>query len=120
MKKAYNEIWIENLHIQRICEGWLNKKLITSEQNDLAKVTFPQDFYLPGIFVQIGLFLFAIMGCSFFTGFISFFFIKSNSNTFIPVSLLSAIVFIFFFYLIKSLVSLDFNQQNSYLCALFF
>ncbi|MCE7040531.1 hypothetical protein [Dyadobacter sp. CY312] len=95
MKKPYNEIWIENLQVQRICEGWLSKKLITPQQNDLAKIAFPQDFYLPGIFVRIGLFIFAMMGCSFFTGFISLFFIKSNSNTFIPVSLLSAIVFSF-------------------------
>jgi hypothetical protein len=102
MKKAYNELWVENFHIQKVSESWLQKKLITSDQNNLIKVTFPQEFYLPGIFVRIGLFIFGMMGCSFFTGFISMFFSNGAGNPFLIPSLFSSLVFIYFLeFLIK-------------------
>jgi hypothetical protein len=102
MKKAYNENWVENLHTQLLTKDWLKEKLITSEQYDIIKKAYPHDFYLPGVFVRIGLFIFAIMGCLFFTGFLSVFFIEGFNKAYVPISVFSSITFFFFLeFLIK-------------------
>ena len=73
MKKAYNETWVENLHVQRQAAAWKSKNLLTGEQEEEVKAHFGEKFYRPGIFVKIGLFLFAVVACSFFVGFLSLF-----------------------------------------------
>ncbi|WAC13641.1 hypothetical protein [Dyadobacter pollutisoli] len=104
MKKAYNENWIENLHIQQTASAWLSKNLLTKEQYEQVKALFPEQFYRPGIFVKIGLFFFATIACSFFVGFVSIFFIDSGSEIgFSFLSLICAVCFtVFLEYLIKN------------------
>ena len=102
MKKAYNETWIDNLAIQQTAENWRSKKLITDEQFSSVKAIFPENFYRPGLFVKIGLFIFACIACSFFTGFISLFILDAGDKAFSVVSILCCISFTLFLeYLIK-------------------
>jgi hypothetical protein len=104
MKKAYNENWIENLHIQQTASAWLSKNLLTIEQYEQVKSSFPEQFYRPGIFVKVGLFCFALIACSFFGGFLSIFFFGNGSEVgFSFLSLVCSGCFIFFLeYLIKN------------------
>jgi hypothetical protein len=81
MKKAYNQSWVENLKIQETASYWLSKNLISADQLSKIKVAFPEHFYRPGIFVKIGLFLFAIIACSFFAGFTSIFLSGDGSDS---------------------------------------
>ncbi|CAG4998886.1 hypothetical protein DYBT9275_02101 [Dyadobacter sp. CECT 9275] len=81
MKKAYNITWIRNLYIQEISDNWHASKLLTDDQLKAVKESFPEEFYRPGIFVKIGLFIFTIVACSFFTGFLSIFFLSVESQT---------------------------------------
>ncbi|MCF2488820.1 hypothetical protein [Dyadobacter sp. CY347] len=104
MKKAYNETWIENLHILNKAEHWSAKKLLTKEQLEQVEKAFPQHFYRPGIFVKIGLFIFTLIACSFASGFISMFIIGDGGQQNISIiSLFCMTGFIFFLeFLIKS------------------
>lgn len=96
MKKAYNETWIENLHIQRQAAEWQTKNLLTAEQKDEVKAQFPESFYRPGIFVKIGLFCFATVACSFFVGFLSLFIYDTGSEIgFSTLSIICCACFLF-------------------------
>lgn len=96
MKKAYNETWIENLHIQQQATEWKSKNLLTGEQEAEASNQFPEQFYRPGLFVKIGLFCFAVVACSFFVGFLSLFIYDTGSEVgFSTLSLLCCACFVF-------------------------
>jgi hypothetical protein len=81
MKKAYNQTWVENLHLQRQASEWKSRNLLTEEQEAQVKELFPEKFYRPGIFVKIGLFCFAVVATSFFVGFLSLFLFNTGSET---------------------------------------
>lgn len=80
MKKPYNETWIANLNVQNTGRTWLKKKLITSTQFEQITKDFHESFYKPGIFVKTGLFLFTLLAGSFFSGFISLFFLENSTD----------------------------------------
>ncbi|GLU52440.1 hypothetical protein [Dyadobacter frigoris] len=96
MKKPYNETWIINLNIQNISQSWLKKNLITLKQLEQITTDFPESFYKPGIFVKTGLFLFTILAGSFFSGFISLFFLENSTDKiFTVISIVCAICYFF-------------------------
>ena len=95
MKKAYNETWVTNLAVEQTAACWLSKRLISEEQFASVKENFPNNFYRPGQFIKIGLFLFACIACSFFTGLLSLMLMDSGQYTYIPICLLSFAGFIF-------------------------
>jgi hypothetical protein len=96
MKKAYNETWVQNLEIQRMSRSWQEKNLLTTAQFEQVKTNFPESFYRPGIFVKIGLFLFTLVAGSFFSGFISLFFLdKGGEETLAAMSILCSACFFF-------------------------
>jgi hypothetical protein len=103
MKKAYNEIWVENLHVQNQAAEWKSKNLLTGDQEEQVKTSFPEKFYRPGIFIKIGLFLFGVVACSFLVGFLSLFIYGNGSEVgFSMLSLICCVCFIFFLeFLIK-------------------
>jgi len=118
MKKAYTQTWIENLAIQETSENWHFKNLITDEQLTSIKASFPEEFYRPGLFVKIGLFLFACIACSFFTGFISLFILDAGDKAFSLVSFLCFICFTFSLeYLIKDRKLFHSGVDNALLYA---
>jgi uncharacterized membrane protein YgcG len=96
MNKAYNSEWVRNIRLQDIAESWLGKKLISSDQLSSIKGAFPENFYRPGIFVKIGLFIFGTIACSFCSGFLSLFILAGfeGDGGISAVSILSAIGFI--------------------------
>ena len=104
MKKAYNQTWVENLYVHRQAAAWKSKNLLTSEQEEEVKAYFAEKFYRPGIFVKIGLFLFAVVACSFFVGFLSLFIYDTSSEVgFSTLSLICCACFVFTLeYLIKT------------------
>lgn len=104
MKKAYNQTWVENLHIQHQAAAWRSKNLLSPDQEEQVKTLFPEQFYRPGIFVKIGLFLFGVVASSFFVGFLSLFIYDTSSEIgFSTLSLLCCACFVFFLeYLIKT------------------
>ncbi|MBE9463110.1 hypothetical protein ACFP1I_27505 [Dyadobacter subterraneus] len=96
MKKAYNELWITNLNIQNISRSWHRKNLITTKQLEQITIDFPEAFYKPGIFVKTGLFLFTILAGSFFSGFISLFFLENSTDKiFTVISIVCAVSYFF-------------------------
>ncbi|TDE17401.1 hypothetical protein [Dyadobacter psychrotolerans] len=102
MKKGYNETWVDNLAIERIAKSWLSDGLISAEQFSSVEENFPHNFYRPGLFVRIGLFLFACIACSFFSGFLSLMLYETGKYSYVPITLLSFSGFVFMLnYLIK-------------------
>ncbi|MET7259534.1 hypothetical protein [Dyadobacter fermentans] len=96
MKKAYNQTWVENLYVHRQAAAWKSKNLLTSEQEEEVKAHFAEKFYRPGIFVKIGLFLFGVVACSFFVGFLSLFIYDTSSEIgFSTLSLICCACFVF-------------------------
>lgn len=104
MKKAYNNTWVENLHLQRQAAEWKYRNLLTDDQEAQVKELFPEKFYRPGIFVKIGLFCFAVVATSFFVGFLSLFLFDTGSEvSFSVLSMICCACFFFFLeYLIKT------------------
>ncbi|SEJ81202.1 hypothetical protein SAMN05216327_12154 [Dyadobacter sp. SG02] len=102
MKKAYNQTWVENLHLQRQAAEWKYRNLLTEEQETQVKELFPEKFYRPGIFVKIGLFCFAVVATSFFVGFLSLFLLDASSE--IGFSTLSLICCACFFFVLEYLI----------------
>lgn len=104
MKKAYNNTWVENLHLQRQAAEWKSRNLLTEEQEQQVKELFPEKFYRPGIFIKIGLFCFAVVATSFFVGFLSLFLYDTGSELgFSTLSLICCGCFVFSLeYLIKT------------------
>ena len=104
MKKAYNKTWVENLYVQRQAAVWKSKNLLTGQQEEEVKAQFAEKFYRPGIFIKIGLFLFGVVACSFFVGFLSLFTFDTRSETgFSTLSLICCACFVFTLeYLIKT------------------
>lgn len=96
MKKAYNTEWVRNIGIHQIAESWLRKKLITSDQLVSIRNMYPENFYRPGVFVKIGLFIFGTIACSFFSGFLSLFILAGadGDGGLSVISICSAIGFI--------------------------
>ncbi len=96
MKHPYNIEWIKNVRIQQTAEHWFNKKLITENQLMTVKTTLTGHFYNPGIFVKVGLFIFALVACSFFCAFLSLFIPNSSAGdtSICWISIISAIGFI--------------------------
>lgn len=96
MKKAYNETWVENLYIQQQVADWKFRNLVTPGQEQQIASAFPEHFYRPGIFVKIGLFIFAVVACSFFVSFLSLFLYDTGSDIgFSTLSLLCSGCFFF-------------------------
>ncbi|SDD79681.1 hypothetical protein SAMN04487996_102210 [Dyadobacter soli] len=102
MKKAYNETWVENLHLQRLAAEWTSKNLLTADQEAQVKELFPEKFYRPGLFVKIGLFCFAVVATSFFVGFLSLFIYDTGSD--LGFSTLSLICCGCFFFVLEYLI----------------
>ncbi|WP_353720636.1 hypothetical protein [Dyadobacter sp. 676] len=104
MIKAYNQTWVENLHIQRRASEWKSKNLLTADQEEQVKALLPEKFYRPGIFVKIGLFFFAVIACSFFAGLLSLFVGDTGSDvSFSTASLICCACFLFYLeYLIRT------------------
>jgi len=104
MKKAYNQTWVENLHLQRQAAEWKSRNLLTEDQEAQVKELFPEKFYRPGIFVKIGLFCFAVVATCFFVGFLSLFTYDTSSEIgFSTLSIICCACFVFVLeYLIKT------------------
>ncbi len=103
MKKLYNPEWIQNLEIIRLADSWFEKKLISESQLIGIKAGFSVPFYNPGIFVKIGLFLFTLVACSFFGGFLSMFFLGMSDGDG-PLSLLSIVAGCAFIFVLELLI----------------
>ncbi|NIJ53667.1 hypothetical protein [Dyadobacter arcticus] len=119
MKKAYNLHWIENLYISQVSSRWRAKNLLTPEQEAQIKVEFPEEFYRPGIFVKIGLFIFATIACSFFVGFISIFFLEAGGDdAFSFLSMIACVCYLISLeYLIKNRKLFHSGVDNALLYA---
>lgn len=118
MKRAYKETWVENLALQQIAENWFSQNIITKEQFEKTKINFPENFYRPGIFVKIGLFLFACIACAFFIGVMSLFIIDAANNVFSVVSIFCCACFVFFLeYLIRERMLFHSGVDNALLYA---
>ncbi|MBA4849157.1 hypothetical protein [Emticicia sp. BO119] len=71
MKKAYNEIWVDNIDNQDLIKEWYEEKVLSEEQYEAAKKMFPVEFYQPNIFIEFGLFIFTNVAISSTFGFSS-------------------------------------------------
>jgi hypothetical protein len=96
MNKAYNPEWVRNIRVQQAIQSWFGKKMLSAEQTNLAKAAYPENFYRPGIFVKIGLFIFATVACLFASGFLSMFILGASNGeaSVCLVSIISAVGFI--------------------------
>lgn len=101
MKKAYNEIWVNNIDNQVIIDDWHTQKLLSDEQLDSSKKVFPVGFNRSNIFVKIGLFLFTTIVVSASIGFLSLFLVEFISNSNIGSSILALIYAGIFFYFLE-------------------
>ena len=89
MKKAYNEVWVDNIDNQQIIKEWHEEKMLSSEQYIEAKQQFPVGFYQPNIFVEIGLFLFTNIAVSATFGFLAITFFSALLDTSLGFSAVS-------------------------------
>ncbi|TGE05261.1 hypothetical protein [Hymenobacter fodinae] len=62
--KAYNPAWAQHEAMHAATARWFRRGLLTSEQQQAIQTAYPLDFYRPGLFLRIGLFIFAYIGAS--------------------------------------------------------
>jgi hypothetical protein len=105
MKKAYNEIWVENIDNQVFIKNWHKQKMLNDEQFEIAQTLFPVEFHRSNIFIKVGLFLFTNIVASAGIGFVSIFFAsffsESTQNFAIICLIYSGIFFYFLEFFIK-------------------
>lgn len=101
MKKAFNEITVDNIESQNILSTWHFEKLITTEQLEHANSIFPVDFYKTNIFVKIGLFLFTQMVATASISFLSIFLIPLLGDSKIGIGILSLLSAVLFFFVLE-------------------
>lgn len=92
MIKAYNEQWIYNREVLAQAERWHRQQLISDNQMEAIRNTYPVEFRQTNGFLEIGLFLFttvAILACYLLPA--SMFSIFSVSTTYALFNILSGI-----------------------------
>lgn len=57
---AYNKTGLDNIQILNKAKSWFQQRLLSKEQFEVVENQFENSFYMPNIFVKIGLFLFTI------------------------------------------------------------
>ncbi len=98
MKKAYNELWVNNKDSQNTLQNWHLNNLLTAEQYEASKLDFPVGFNRSTIFVKIGLFIFTNIVVSAISSFVFLFFssLIGDSQTGIGIlALVSAAIFLY-------------------------
>ncbi|SHK01246.1 hypothetical protein [Hymenobacter psychrotolerans] len=60
--KAYNPAWPLHEAMHAAASRWRRRSLLTPEQQLAIQAAYPLDFYRPGLFLRIGLFIFACIG----------------------------------------------------------
>ena len=68
---VYNSKWLDNLRIKQEAADYFKKKWIDAAQFELIKNAHPESFYIPNIFIRIGLFIFAVILISAILGLLS-------------------------------------------------
>jgi hypothetical protein len=86
--KAYNPIWAYHEAMRAAAARWHRRKLLTNEQQQTIRVAYPLDFYRPGLFLRIGLFIFACIGASGMVGMMA---LITQFNHFKPLAFVAAI-----------------------------
>lgn len=69
--KAYNPVWPYRETMQAASTRWQRRGLITAEQQQAIQAAHPLEFYRPGLFLRIGLFIFACIGAFGGIGFVA-------------------------------------------------
>lgn len=60
--KAYNPAWALHEAMHAAATRWRRRNLLTPQQQLAIQAAYPLDFYRPGLFLRIGLFIFACIG----------------------------------------------------------
>jgi hypothetical protein len=69
--KAYNPVWAYREAMQAAAARWQRRGLLTAAQQQTIQAAYPLDFYRPGLFLRIGLFIFACIGAFGGIGFVA-------------------------------------------------
>ncbi len=68
---VYNSKWLDNLRIKQEAADYFKKKWIDAAQLESIKNNHPESFYIPNIFIRIGLFIFTAILTSAILGLLS-------------------------------------------------
>lgn len=102
--KAYNQLWVENIHNQAVIKSWFFQEKISQTQFEAAKNEFPVGFKHTNIFVKIGLFIFTNI-LIFSAGAIGSLFFAALLDSSITLGFLSLIYGIILFVVLNNLIS---------------
>lgn len=85
--KAYNPIWPLHEATRAAAARWHRRNLLTTEQQQAIEDAYPLDFYRPGLFARIGLFIFTCIGAF---GAVGFFALVTELEHFTGLAVLGA------------------------------
>lgn len=83
--KAYNPAWAYHEAMQHAAARWHRRGLLTPEQHQAIRARYPLDFYRPGLFLRIGLFLFTCLGAAGAAGLLALPLAEAMSSDFLLV-----------------------------------
>lgn len=86
--KAYNPTWAHHEAMHAAAARWQRRGLLTPVQQQAIEAAYPFDFYRPGLFLRIGLFIFAIIAALGATAFLG---LLTSFNPFAFAALLGAL-----------------------------
>jgi hypothetical protein len=87
--KAYNPAWPYHEAMQSSAARWQRRGLLTAAQQQTIQAAYPLDFYRPGLFLRIGLFIFACIAAF---GGIGFLALVTELDHFKTLAFLSAVL----------------------------
>ena len=79
---TYNKTWIDNLEIQKQSAKWLKKNLISKEEHENVKRTYPTCYHESNFVIRIGMFIFSLIGIFSTIGLFGLFAFRENAIAF--------------------------------------
>ncbi|QIX62036.1 hypothetical protein HER32_12910 [Hymenobacter sp. BT18] len=83
--KAYNPAWAYHEAMLHAAARWHRRGLLTPEQHQAIRARYPLEFYRPGLFLRIGLFIFTCIGAAGAAGLLALPLAEAMSSDFLLV-----------------------------------
>jgi hypothetical protein len=92
MKFAYNESWLQNLHIVKEAKQWMVSGLISKEQFDKIAEQYPSQFYHPNFIIRILLLLATFIVLGAITGLLILMVMNADESALAVLSILYGLI----------------------------
>lgn len=92
--KAYNPAWATHRAMHQAAARWHRRRLLSVEQQQAIVAAYPVDFYRPGLFLRIGLFIFTCIGAVAGSAFVAVLGVSANVESVWALGVFSVLAYL--------------------------